>query len=116
MPVDFFQEQILRWTVRVSVAFYLTFLIVAFASPQERRGLLRLIWTLGFGFFLLHLIAAFEFVHDWSHQNAWDHTSEQTFEMTGLRWGGGVYFNYLFTAIWLFDVITVVVERFSVAS
>lgn len=104
--MDPYQEQVVRWTVRVSVTFYLVFLVVAFASPDDRRAsLLRLIWSLGLSFFLLHLLAAFQFVHNWSHQNAWDHTAEQTFEMTGLRWGGGVYFNYLFTVIWFFDVL-----------
>ena len=106
VPVDPIQEQVVRWTVRVSVAFYLAYLLVASTSPQEpRTSLLRAIWSLGLAFFLLHLIAAFEFVHHWSHQNAWDHTAEQTYKMTGLRWGGGVYFNYLFALIWCFDVV-----------
>ena len=86
--------------------FILRFVAVAIASPRERRAsLLRVIWSLGFVFFLLHLAAAFEFVHDWSHQAAWDHTSEQTFQLTGLRWGGGVYFNYLFAMVWFCDVL-----------
>lgn len=63
------------------------------------------IWTLGCAALWLHIAAAFHFMHDWSHAAAVRHTAEQTKQLTGWAFGGGVYFNYVFAAIWLIDVL-----------
>ncbi len=68
-------------------------------------GWIRGVWTLGCGFFLAHVACAFGFYHDWSHADAYRATARQTGEMTGMQWGGGVYFNYLFAAFWVADVV-----------
>jgi hypothetical protein len=61
-------------------------------------------WTLGFLFYLAHVISAFGFQYDWSHRAAYAETARQTAERFKIRWGGGLYFNYAFTAIWAADV------------
>jgi hypothetical protein len=62
------------------------------------------LWTLGCVVFLLHVVAAFQFVHHWSHTAAAESTARQTFEATGARSGSGIYLNYLFTVVWAMDV------------
>jgi hypothetical protein len=65
----------------------------------------RWAWTLGCGCFLVHVVCAFAFYHQWSHAAALRETARQTAELTGWRWGGGLWFNYLFAAAWLADVL-----------
>jgi hypothetical protein len=64
----------------------------------------RLAWTFGCAFFLAHVASAFTYYHHWSHMAAYRQTAVQTAELTGLRWGGGIYLNYLFALAWLADV------------
>ena len=45
------------------------------------------------------------YVHHWSHESALATVAERTFAVYGSRSGGGVYANYAFAAIWLFEVI-----------
>jgi hypothetical protein len=63
----------------------------------------RVVWTLGCLVFLAHVACAFGFVHGWSHADAYRATAGQTAEMTGVNWGGGIYLNYLFAALWSAD-------------
>jgi hypothetical protein len=42
--------------------------------------------------------------HGWSHQAAVLDTARQTAEVFGVAWGGGVYVNYAFVAIWLAEL------------
>jgi hypothetical protein len=71
------------------------------AWRQSRRA-----WTLGCAALIAHIACAFAFTHDWSHDDAYRETARQTAALTGLDWGGGIYFNYLFAAAWLADVST----------
>ena len=65
----------------------------------------RWAWTLGCAFFLAHVVCAFGYFHGWSHAAAYSETARQTAELTGLRWGGGLFLNYVFAAAWLADVL-----------
>jgi hypothetical protein len=65
----------------------------------------RWAWTVGCMFFLAHVVCAFGFFHGWSHAAAYRETARQTAELTGLRWGGGLFLNYLFAIAWLSDVL-----------
>lgn len=75
-----------------------------FSSPRIAR-MNRWAWTVGCFSLWLHIAAAFHFIHDWSHSDAGRQTAEQTREITGWAFGGGVYFNYAFAVIWLGDVV-----------
>lgn len=65
----------------------------------------RLLWTAGCSLYVVHVLCAFAFVHNWSHAEAYAHTAEQTQAVIGWDWGGGLYFNYLFTIVWIADVV-----------
>ncbi|MGC1273084.1 MAG: hypothetical protein WBC44_05215 [Planctomycetaceae bacterium] len=93
-----------RWTVRLAVACYAVRVLMDvgdFGSLRTRRGL----WTVGLVLYLAHVVAAFHFVHHWSHAAAWEETARQTFELTGWRSGAGLWANYAFTLLWLGDAV-----------
>ncbi len=71
----------------------------------KRDRAARLAWSAGCAFYLAHVAAAFEFRHSWSHAAAYAETARQTLEVFGVDWGGGLYFNYLFTLIWTGDAV-----------
>ena len=98
-------ECLTRWTIRIALALYVAALLFRFAPCPAQRRPARLLWTAGFVAFLLHLICAFHFYHHWSHDHAYAVTAVQTEEAIGLRWGGGIYVNHVFAAVWLVDVL-----------
>ena len=61
----------------------------------------RPVWLLGGCLYLGHVAAAFSVHHDWSHAAAYAYTAAQTEAYFGLDWGGGLWVNYAFTAIWV---------------
>lgn len=91
------------WTARLAVVCYLAAVLIQ--SANGKPNLARALWTAGFVIFAIHLIAAFQFIHHWSHADAWNHTAEQTEKLTGWNWGGGIWFNYLFAVLWGYDVL-----------
>src|SRR5262245_41197379 len=60
---------------------------------------LRVVWTLACLLCLLHIATAFHLAHGWSHEAAWEHTKQVS------GYGDGIYVIYLFTLVWLADVI-----------
>jgi hypothetical protein len=95
-------EGLTRWTVRGALGLYAFTLALRLAGPSRRRGA-RALWTLGCLLFLAHVAAAFHFFHGWSHAHAYAETARQTRERFGVDWGGGLYFNYVFTLAWVAD-------------
>jgi hypothetical protein len=89
------------WTVRAALACY----FVTAAMRVRGRGLTaaRAVWSVGAVLMWAHLAAAFHFVHHWSHAAAVAATARDTLAVTGLDWGGGVYFNYAMAAAWAGD-------------
>ncbi len=63
-----------------------------------------LCWLAAFVMLVLHELLAFAVVHHWSHTAALEHTAERTAQVIGVRWGGGLYFNYAVTLLWGIDV------------
>jgi len=93
------------WTARLAVAYYVARLLIDLSpAPHQRNAQsARIVWTVGAVVFLLHVVAAFHFAHGWSHEAAYEHTAQQTKTVTGLNWGGGLWFNYAFTLLWIAD-------------
>lgn len=94
-------DMVVRYSVWLAVLCYP-------AGPAGRLGarhLCRTVWTLGCSSFLIHVIAAFHVHYHWSHTVALEETARQTAELTGRAVGGGLYANYLFAALWVFDAI-----------
>ncbi len=58
-------------------------------------------WRFGAISFLVHVGAAFEWVHGWSHAQALAATAQQTRAVTGWNSGGGLWVNYAFAATWV---------------
>jgi hypothetical protein len=94
-------ELLTRWTVRVAVVFY----VAALAARRFSFRWSRLTWTAGCVAYLLHVAAAFHYYHHWSHDVAYESTAQQTQEVVGFDWGGGLYFNYAFTLVWFIDAV-----------
>jgi len=90
------------WTIRAAAALYAAS-IIAWLRRRDRNA--RLTWTLACLLYLAHVACAFSIYHHWSHAEAYEHTARRTAELLGAGWGGGLYFNYLFTAVWVADAI-----------
>lgn len=96
------------WLARASMAMYAAAVLMMASHPVSRtKGfhLWRGLWSIACLLLIVHVLAAFHFDHDWSHTSAWQQTATQTARVTGIQWGGGLYFNYVFLAMWLADVI-----------
>lgn len=99
-------EQLLVWSIRAAVACYIGRLLIdASAQSPAKQSWARWLWTIGFAAYVIHVAAAFHFIHHWSHDSAYRHTAEQTKAMTGFDSGAGLYVNYAFTLLWAFDVL-----------
>jgi hypothetical protein len=83
----------IRQTVRVALACY----FVALAQLLSARDA-RLVWTLGWAAYLVHVALAFHLAFGWSHAAA----VVQTRERSGV--GEGIYVSHLFTLLWTADV------------
>lgn len=97
-----FETAAVRGTIWLAVA--------AWAAAEWRRTAPaasstsgRTAWTLGAAAALVHVAFAFHVHHGWSHAAAMVDTARQTAALTGWRWGGGVYVNYVFVLVWLAD-------------
>jgi len=126
-----FGEQSTWWSVRAAVLLYVLTLAIRLRSgeigvwrpksgesasagdhavapgsgfPIRNQNLANLCWTFGFAAIVIHVLCAFHFFHDWSHDLAYQATAQETAQVVGLDWGGGVYFNYLFVLVWGADV------------
>ena len=91
---------VILWTIRLATLCY----AAALAQLIYRRDA-RPLWTLGCLLYLAHVLAAFHFAYHWSHAFAVAETARQTQALFGLNWGGGVWFNYVFTALWTADTL-----------
>jgi hypothetical protein len=99
-------DALVRWSVRAALALYV-FALLSWPTgePGGRRARLsRWLWTVGCAAMLAHVALAFHFAHGWSHGVAWRETARQTYEVVGWRWGGGLWANYAFAALWTADV------------
>lgn len=99
-------DTITRNTVRLSLSWYLAALLLMLGSRKAnwlavtRRGcMMRWCWTWAMLSFLVHLTMAFHFYHHWSHADAF----ERTRQVSGT--GEGIYVSYLFTCLWIGDVL-----------
>lgn len=90
-----------------AAALYGTAWLSAFSwavTPWLRRPWPRLVWTAGSLVNLAHVFLAMHLAHGWDQERAYRAIARQTYEETGLNWGGGFYINYLFSTMWLADV------------
>ncbi len=100
-------EWLTRGSAIVALACYAFSLGLRMSARGRHSRLVRarVICTIGCGIFLAHVMVAFQLVHHWSHAAAYEATARETFEVVGWNWGGGLFANYAFTAVWLIDVL-----------
>lgn len=72
--------------------------LLGFRGPR-----IRFFWTVGCLLFLVHVAAAFHYVHNWSHQAAIQTTATETRQLLGVAFGEGLWFSYAFVLLWLAD-------------
>jgi len=95
-----------RITADVALTLALPALALRLAPWGEASLWAWRLWAAAFAAYLLHVAAAFHFVHGWSHAEAFDHAVKRTYEVTGIATGVGIWINYGFTLVWLADVLT----------
>jgi hypothetical protein len=63
----------------------------------------RIAWLAGWAVCCIHIFIAFHWAHGWSHDRAVEATAKQTADLVGFSFGGGVWINYAFSALWGMD-------------
>ena len=92
------------WAALVGYAVGAALLLMS-RQGRDRLSAARWWWTAGCALFLVHVVCAFHFYHDWSHARAYEETARQVGETMGMRSGNGIFVSYAFTLLWLFDVV-----------
>ena len=87
----------IRQTIRVALACYFV-AVAGLLVPRIGPRFTRLVWTLGWVAYLVHVAMAFDLAFGWSHAAAVVHTRERS----GV--GEGIYASHLFTLLWTADV------------
>lgn len=107
MPIEDFWTRSSIW---LALVFYAVSVVIQLLSHSQRTSesryadnLARMTWTLGCLCYMAHVGLAFQIHHGWSHKAATLSTMEQTQSTTGIRTGVGIYVNYFFTLVWVFD-------------
>jgi hypothetical protein len=95
-------QSVTIYAVRIATILY-TASVAAWLVRRDRVA--RATWTAACGFYLVHVAGAFQYYHHWSHIAAYQETARQTGELFGIDWGGGLYFNYFLTLLWIADVL-----------
>ena len=105
------EELLVRMTVRIAVALWMIGAIARAVTPLDADGLpfpnrrserlYRSVWPIGALLMIAHIVAAYGMTHGWSHAAAVAATAEESFQVTGIRAGWGVWVNFAFAASWL---------------
>jgi hypothetical protein len=98
--MEFSGQALTIWTARAAGLLYICWVVLTLGRQQRRA---RLASTAALLVYLVHVWCAFEYFYGWSHATAYRETARQTAGLFGIDWGGGLYLNYLFTAIWSVD-------------
>ena len=94
-------ELLTRVTIWLALALYGAAQVARRRQGTTTKVAGRWLLILGCGLYLAHVTLAFQVHHHWSHAAAYASTAAQTETLTGWRWGGGIYINYLFSALWV---------------
>lgn len=90
----------------VTILLATIFWTVAIASGWAERKWATWLWTIGFGLFVIHILAAFQEYYQWNHSVAIAETARQTKELTGWDSGFGLYINYAFAVCLAIDLVS----------
>lgn len=99
-------EWLTRGSIDVALLFYFFAIAhLAWFGRLHRWTRRRVLWSTSCGIYLAHVAIAFTVVHGWSHDHAVDVTARRVNETMGIPFGEGIFVSYLFTLVWLGDVI-----------
>jgi hypothetical protein len=104
-------QRVSLWCIRCSILF----LVVAFGRqltgrPKTER-LNATIWLIGALFAAAHSLGSLATFHHFSQAEAFESTAQQTQDLLGFRFGAGLYVNYVFVVVWLFDALFRMFQR-----
>lgn len=91
--------------VQVSMVLWVIGFALGIWWSDRANRLTVALWIAGLGFLVLHILLSMGVFHGWSHAQAVQATARRTEEWFGFRFGGGIYANYLFVAVWLLDTL-----------
>ncbi len=94
-------DDLIRNTIRLALLYY-AFAATAmlrlraedWAAFTSRGRLARLLWSLAWLAYVIHLAMAFHYAHGWSHADAMRHVEDEA----GV--GEGIFVSHLFTLLW----------------
>ena len=98
------------WSIRLALLLFSLAVIgrllrLGRLATQGGWKTIRAIWVTACLLAVLHVVAVFGYVMNWSHQAAIEDTARRTQQMIGVTFGGGVYFNYMFLLVWTCDAM-----------
>lgn len=93
------------WSIRLSLLLLVCCLALQSRGLNSTDWRLAGLWFLGALLAACHSLGALWTFHHGSQWEAFQSTAQQTEEMIGVRLGAGLYINYLFVCVWLFDSI-----------
>ena len=93
-------ELLTRVTIWLALGLYAAAQVARRRRTAATSGAGLWLLTSGWGLYITHVLLAFDVHYGWSHATAYAETATQTEALTGWRWGGGLYLNYLFSAVW----------------
>lgn len=95
---------VVRATMLVSTVLWAWAEVLKIRRPLDAEPARR-VWTAGAAFAVVHALVAFQVAYAWSHEAAVIDTARRTAAVTGRAWGGGIFVNYVFLALWTADVL-----------
>lgn len=100
-------EFLTRFTIWIAIGGYVTSAAIYLRWRESAIWQSQARWasTVGCAALVLHTISAFHFYHDWSQASAYREVERQTAEVTGSAFGGGLFVNYAFLALWMAEVV-----------
>jgi hypothetical protein len=84
---------------------WLSLALFAAGDLGQPRRIAWWAWATGVTLCAIHMALAMASVHGWSHASAVAATALATRSTFGVNWGGGVYVNYAFLAIWALETV-----------
>ncbi len=98
-------DAITIWSVRIALLLYVGASFSWLLGRDRWRRTTRALWSAALFLYLIHVFSAFRWTHAFSHERAALETARRTEELFGVPTSVGIWFNYLFTAVWSADVL-----------
>lgn len=91
------------WAIRIALLAMFVVLVAETQGQRRTERLLAILWFAGALLSFGHSIGAIATFHQGSQANALESTAQQTEALLGIRFGAGLFANYLFVLVWLVD-------------